>query len=254
MPGVLAAVLVAAGVLLWMFVSRGLLIVAALGAFGPSLLRELGWLRDHDEFQQQAARRAGHHAYIAGGIAAMLVLSGGEWWNAAFGESSEWIRFVLVVLWLTRMSGTLLTYWGARTTTARVLRTFGSFWAVFVLAELVGEFTAGRGSGGAGSLLLGSAVGLLVIAPFFGLAWTARRWPRATGLALMVFVVVFLVVFFLRRHTSLATTVLTFTLLIGPLMICGLALLLDWGEVEEDEEAGAALNVMAPEAASSAGA
>ena len=42
LPGIVAAGLVALGVLLWMFYDRGLLMVAGLGAFGPGILRELG--------------------------------------------------------------------------------------------------------------------------------------------------------------------------------------------------------------------
>lgn len=233
--GIVAGVLVAAGVLLWMFVSRGLLIVAGLGAFGPGILREVGWLRDHDEFQREAARRAGYHAYLAGGLTAIVVLSAVEWGGARVGDSSEWIRFIVVILWLTWMSSALLNYWGARKTTVRVLVAFGLFWAVFVIAALIGDASVPQTRADFVLGLLGVMVGLMVIAPFFGLAWTARRWPRRTGLALIGTALIFMVVFSHRGSIPLASTVLTYTMLVGPLVTCGLALLLDWGGEGSEE-------------------
>ena len=76
--------------------------MAGLGAFGPGILRELGWLNDQDEFQRQAARRAGYHAWLF---------------------------------------SALLTYWGARRTTTVVLLIFGSFWLVFGVATIISEAT-----------------------------------------------------------------------------------------------------------------
>ncbi len=67
LPGLIAGGLVILGVLLSMFVAESLLVVAGVGAFGPGILRELGLLRDHDEFQRQAAHRAGYHAYLIDG-------------------------------------------------------------------------------------------------------------------------------------------------------------------------------------------
>ena len=75
------------GVGLWMTVGKELLWVAGLGAFGPGLLRELGWQNDQDEFQRETvdllqrviveetdadhahdAQHPGHH--LAGQVAA----------------------------------------------------------------------------------------------------------------------------------------------------------------------------------------
>lgn len=233
---VISTVLVAIGVLLWMFVSRGLLLVAGIGAFGPGILREMGVLRDHDEFQREAARRAGYHAYLAGGLAAILVLSAIEWGAGAVDESAEWVRFVLIVLWLTWLASTLLHYWGPSKTARRVLAAFGAFWAVFVIATLIGDATSGMA---VGSMLLGAAMGILIIAPFFGLAWTARRWPRATGVSLLVASLVLLGVFGVRRGgLAWSTRVMTNLLLIGPLLVSGLALLFGWGTEPAAEDGG----------------
>lgn len=231
--GIVASVLVAVGILLWMFVSRGLLIVAGLGAFGPGILREIGWLKDHDEFQREAARRAGYHAYIVGGLAAVMVLSFIEWGNGAVDESAEWVRFVVVVMWLVWLASTLLTYWGPAKTASRVLRTFGSFWVVFVVATLVGETRSGQ------DLLLtlqGTAVGVMVLAPFFGLAWTAHRWPRQTGIALLGIAAVFALVFIRPGPLAWSTILTTQALLGGPLLLSGLALVFDWGGMSGEGE------------------
>jgi dipeptide/tripeptide permease len=75
LPALVAGMLVVTGIMLSMFVAMGLLILVGLGAFGPGLLREVGWLRDEDEFQRQAAYRAGYVAYLVGGFTAVLVIS-----------------------------------------------------------------------------------------------------------------------------------------------------------------------------------
>jgi hypothetical protein len=125
--GIIAGTLVSLGIVLWMFVSKGLLFVAGLGAFGPGILRELGWLRDHDEFQRQAAHRAGYHAYLVAGTAAVAVLALLEWRATSLEDATEWIRFIVVVSWLTWLFSSLLGYWGARKTVSVLLLTVGSF-------------------------------------------------------------------------------------------------------------------------------
>ncbi len=46
---------------------------------------------------------------------------------------------ILVVLWMTWLFSSTLRYWGARKTASRVLIVFGSFWAVFVIANVLSE-------------------------------------------------------------------------------------------------------------------
>jgi hypothetical protein len=220
LTGLIAGGLVVCGVLLWMFVSRSLLFVAGLGAFGPGLLRELGWLRDHDEFQRQAAHRAGYHAYLIGGFAAILVLSGLEW-IVELDQSAEWIRFVLLLLWMSWMFSALLSYWGAQRTASLVLVTFGSFWAVFVVASLIGESGSDSDFSEA---ILGILVGVTLVAAFFVPAWTAHRWPRITGVVLLLVSVGFGVVFGRKGALQWSTVALTNTLLLVPLMVSGIAL------------------------------
>lgn len=238
LPGLIAGLLVALGVLLFMFVSKGLLFIAGLGAFGPGILRELGWLRDHDEFQREAAHRAGYHAYLVGGMAAVLVLALLQWESTTAEDATEWLRFLVVVLWLTWMFSALLSYWGAATTTSRLLWTVGSFWAVFVIASLVGGFRPPTTARAVRLDLLGLAAGTFFVAPFFVLAWTVRRWPRRTALALLAMAALVLVVL---RHTPklpLSTVVMTRTLMAGPMVAAGIALLLEGRKVYGDEGVG----------------
>lgn len=209
-----------------MFVSKAFLIVAGLGAFGPGILRELGWLRDQDEFQRQAARRAGYHAYLIGGLATVLIISGLEWRGTDLEDAREWMRLIIVVFWLSWLFSSLLAYWGAQKTTSWVLMTFGSFWAVFVIASLIGESKMPENPEEFFQGLLGVLTGIAVVAPFFVLAWTARRWPRWTGVALLA-VATFLFVLFFPRGNNLkwSTVLLTDTLLLVPLIASGIALL-----------------------------
>lgn len=230
--GLIATGLVILGVLLWMFVSKSLLIVAGLGAFGPGILRELGWLRDHDEFQRQAAHRAGYLAYLIGGLAAVLVVSSAGWNGAALDSSSEWVLFILLLLWMSWLFSALLAFWGAPKTSSLVLLTFGSFWAVFVLASLLGETNPETTFGEAA---WGILVGVLLIAAFFVPAWAARRWPRPTGALLLVVSVGLFLVFGRKGGLSWSTVALTDTLLFGPLLASGFALLREQPDTASDD-------------------
>jgi len=228
--GLVAGTLVILGVGLFMFVHKGLLVVAGLGTFGPGILRELGWLRDQDEFQRQAAHRAGYHAYLVGGAVALLVFAALEVWETQLEASSEWVLLILVVLWLAWMFSSLLEYWGARRTAATVLVVFGSFWAVFAIATMISE----AGSTDAATALMGLLASVGLVGPFFLLAWAAGRWPRLTGALLLLVSAVFLIVFKPGAGTQRwSTTLLTDALLIVPLAASGLALLRETREADE---------------------
>ena len=210
--------LVAAGIGLSMFGGMGFLILAGLGAFGPGILRELGWLNDQDEFQRQAARRAGYHAYLVGGFAAVLTIAVMKFREANLDGPATWIALVLVILWATWLFSSLLAYWGAPKTTARVLMVYGAFWAVFVVADVVSAPSA-----------LGALMASAFVAPFFLLAWTSGRWPRLTGIVLLaISVIAFGRLFgFGRDFMERPSQILTFVLLIVPMISCGIALLLE---------------------------
>ena len=211
-----AGALVILGVALGVLVGMGFLVLAGLGAFGPGILRELGWLKDQDEFQREAARRAGYHAYLVGGFAAVLVVVVMKFREANLDGEALWVGFVFIVLWTTWFFSSLLAYWGAARTTARVLMAYGAFWALFASADLVSEPS-----------FPGALMALAVVAPYFVLAWTAGRWPRATGVLLLaISAAAFGWIFdFGRAFMGRPSQLLTFVVLLVPMIACGIALL-----------------------------
>lgn len=204
--------LVALGIILAMTLSMGFLIVSAVGAFGPGLLRELGWLDDLDEFQRQASYRAGYLAYLIGGATAVAAIAVLKWREANLDGAATWVALVLAVMWLAWLFSSLLAFWGARRTTGRVLIAFGSFWAFFVLASHWREPVAA----------LIEAVAF--VAPFFVLAWAANRWPRAAGL-LLIALPAFMLWQGFGDFLQSPEQSLTFVLLLVPMLACGFALL-----------------------------
>jgi len=216
--GLVSGTLVVAGILLYMFAAKALLIVAGIGVFGPGILLELGWLRDQDEFQRQAAWRAGYHAYLAGGLATVVIISGLSWLQFYSGSTRDWMMLLLVLSWLF---SALLSYWGATKTTSRMLRVCGSFWAVFILADLVDSVQSGH-SGLA--ILAGFAVGAFIVGVFFGLAWAASRFPAWTAGGLLGATGIFTWKFAGASNLPLSTVLVTLTLLVLPLLASAIAL------------------------------
>ncbi len=237
LSGMIAGSLVILGLLLSMLVGLGFLILAGLGAFGPGILRELGWLRDQDEFQREAAYRAGYLAYLTGGFAAVLAISALRWRDANLDGPAGWIMLVLVILWTTWLFSSLLRYWGAKKTASRVLIVFGSFWAVFVIAAIIGEPPSTPLEA-----MLAMLMGLVVVVPFFVLARTAGRRPRGTGAVLLVvaaFLLVLTLPAWLARSMESSAMLLTSALLLVPLIASGLALLREGSsDDEKGEEVG----------------
>jgi hypothetical protein len=226
LPVLVAGMLVVTGVLLSMFLAMGFLILVGLGAFGPGVLREMGWLRDEDEFQREAAHRAGYVAYLVGGFTAVLAISALKWREANLDGPVEWVALLVIVLWGTWLFVSLMRYWGARRMTSRLLVIFGLFWAAFVV-------------GGHWSEPAALLVELLVVMPFFVLAWLAPRFPRATGTLLVALAAAGFWFFFDlgRAFVTRPTQLLTFVLLLAPWIACGAALMVaSAGEVDEGEE------------------
>jgi len=220
--GLVAGALVAVGVLLFMFVHEGFIALSGLGAFGPGVLREFGLLKDQDEFQRQAAQKAGYHAYLVGGLFICLAfawLSGSD----ATEISTDWVLMPLLVLWITWMFSGPGRYWGARKMVARMLMTFGAFWTVFVGAEVVGSIGSPEPF-----QIEGLLVGLLSVVPFFALAWAAGRWPRLTGMLLLAIAGVFLLAFgptWASGRLSVASVLSTVALILVPIVGSAVALI-----------------------------
>ena len=212
-------------------VSWWFLPLVAAAAVVPGLLREFGLLRDQDEFQRQVARRAGYHAYLTG-LIVMFAFSTAfrveTQLEAGFGEVVE---FVLIVSWFTWFLSWLLSYWGPQRMAQRLLMAFGFVWLLF---NILGNLDS----------LVAMVMQSLLAAPFFLLAWVARRWPRPAGIILILTGLFFANMFdtFERVFSSDpfdngAPFVLV--LFIGPLVASGVALLLvrQEGKIEEQSEA-----------------
>lgn len=222
-----AAGLVVAGFLLtnlsWWF-----LLLAAAGTFGPGILRELGALRDQDEYQRLTAYRAGYHAYLAGGLVAFVLVAFIRSADRTFADPQELATLLLVVLWFAWLLSSLFAYWGVQTAAFRILLGFGGAWLLFAILSNTGsEWT------GWTALLLHP----LLAAPFFALAWASQRWPRIAGASLLVVAACFLQFFgfFRRDHLALINQAVTFVLLVGPLLACGLALVTQGDQREYDD-------------------
>lgn len=209
----IGAALVIGGFLLaelnWWFI-----VLSGIGAFGPGILRELGWLRDNDEFARRAAQRAGYHAYLVTGLVAFVLIGFIRSGERHLKHPEELATLLLALLYFTWLLSSLLAYWGARKAASRILVGFGACWLLFSAEDSWRD-------------PLGLLMHSLVAAPFFVLAATARRWPRVTGLLLIAAGVFFY--FFFDFHSDqrggLITNSVTAVLLVGPLVGSGVALL-----------------------------
>ena len=197
--------------------SEWFLLLAALGTFGPGILREMGWLCDKDEFQRRAEHRAGYHAFLTSGLVAFALAAYFGSGERTIKDPQELATFFLALLWFTWFLSSLLAYWGPQKTAARVLCVFGSVWLIFVIASNVGSEWSGWVA-----LLLHP----LLVAPFFFLAWLSSRWPRVSGILLLVIAIFFFQLLdMFRRDMGLVTEGITFILFLGPLLASGVALI-----------------------------
>lgn len=196
------------------------LAVSALGTFGPGILRELGWIRDKDEFQMQAVRRAGYHAFLAAGTVAFVLVGMVRAADQGVGQAGELLTVVLVVLWFTWLLSSLVSYWGPRKTVSRILISFGLVWLFFnIIANTGSEYTG----------LLAILMQSLLAVPFFLLAWAAGHWPRVAGILLLLvagFAFWFFGLYEIFGPDPLAKGKVVVTVLfMGPLLASGLMLL-----------------------------
>lgn len=227
----IAGTLVIAGFLLcgvtWWFLT-----LTALGTFGPGILRELGWLRDKDEFQQRAAHRAGYHAFLVTGLAAFILVAYFRSSERVLDHLEELATLLLALLWFTWFLSSLLAYWGARKTAMRILIAFGAVWLAFAILSNVGsEWT------GWAALLLHPLIAL----PFFALAWVTSHWPRIAGVLLLGVSAFLAQWLFLPNmlepgNTNQINDAITMLLLVGPLFASGVALLAAGRPIDEADD------------------
>lgn len=198
-------------------VSWWFLLVVAAAAVVPGLLREFGVLRDQDEFQRQAARKAGYHAYLAGLIVTFLFAAAFRAGAPVEAEPGEIAELALIVMWFTWFLSWLLAYWGPQRTASRLLYIFGTVWLVFNVLGNLTSFVA---------LIMQS----LLAVPFFLLGWASKRWPRPVGILLILTSLFFANMFDTFERIFSADPFdngapFVLILFIGPLLASGIALL-----------------------------
>jgi hypothetical protein len=169
----IAVSLVVVGLCLGIAVHRGWMALMAIGAFGPGVLRQLGWLDDLDEFQKEAAAMSGLRAYLAGGLFLMVALIAETWNRLDLGADLIPASTVVTVMLVVYYASYCLSFWDTRLAVSWVLLAFGLLWLAFVVLSHAGEPMA----------LLSE--GLVVPGPFILGAILCRWWPRVVGLALL---------------------------------------------------------------------
>ena len=161
----IASALVITGFLLT-GIDWGFIAISAVAMFTPGILRELGILRDKDEFQLEAARRAGYHAYLAGGLFAFLMIAWFRSTEPVVKHPDAFLDGVLVVMWFTWLLSSLFSFWGRIRTATTLLIIFGSVWLLFNLASGEGNWKT-------------SLMQSLLASPFFQTALLARYFPHS---------------------------------------------------------------------------
>jgi hypothetical protein len=200
-------------------------LLMGVGIFGPGILREIGWLRDKDELELRAARRAGYHAYLVGGLMIFTLVAVYRSKEPVIDEPSSLMLSIFVVIWFTWLISSLMSYWGAVKMARRILYAFGVVWLLFNIA-------AGEGH------VLSILRQCLFAVPFFAAAVFADRFPRVVGL-LLIGVSVFLFFMFgweeIFQVRPFQGGIEAIVLFLGPLVVSGVALLV--GRPEPAEEA-----------------
>ena len=167
--------------------------LVGLGVIGPPLLRELGLLRDADDYTRQAMYRAGFHALLL--VVALLIANRilafyASRLPAPFGVHGLYftLEFLIQIALVVYAVSYVLQYWGPRVGAARVL--IGG--CLFAVVSSVGALISMRDQ------VQGTDVIMNLVA-FFGialavaiLAWITLRRPRLGGGILLVLTVLIL--------------------------------------------------------------
>jgi len=215
---VLVFAAVAVGLTLASLGYQQFLILAGAGAFGPGILRQFGLLKSRDEFQRQASIVAGYRAYLVGGVYAMILLLILPWADLgsvveAGKSATDTILFIMLITYVVSY---LFHFWGARKAAYRILLVAGVGMAGYVLALcFLYDFPWSQ-------MLVGF---LTWSAPPILLALLSRRFPRGSGLILIVLSVGGLA-FLQTRQFGIPTMAWIYRLLfVAPLVASGIGLL-----------------------------
>ena len=206
--------------------------LVGLAVFGPSILRELGILKDSDEWQRGIMHRAGFHAALAmalfvflNRILLMLVgpVSAGMYAQTQYFDN-EYLRQTLVMVFL---SSYLIQYWGPARGVSRILVGF----AVIITIDMILRPVWGH------TISWFWIPAFTVVGLMFLMAWSATRWPRITGYILLFITVALigLTLFSIKDvpNADVAVQMVEGTLNLLVFGVCGWVLLkVDVGEQE----------------------
>ncbi len=171
------------GLLGIVFIRNNAVILGGIGlaAIGPSLLREIGVLKDSDEWQRGVMHRAGFQAclvigfFLAFNMVYQRILGtrfpGTNVAGSFFNMSFLWI--VLVGIFVVSY---LVQYWGAARGVSRIIAGLG---VITFLNAVTPWWNINPPSGPKSVALAGSVL-------LFLLAWTIKKWPRPAGILLLV--------------------------------------------------------------------
>lgn len=201
------------------------LIVVALGVFAPLLLRLLAILPDEDEFRLHSLQQAGLLSFLATSfvllICILLVEPSASLQGGDFPvQADALLALALIVFFLSYF----LRYWSAALGSLRIFRIF----CAYGLIQTVARYALP----GSGASLWAIAVQVCVILVVFGLpTLTVRRWPRQSGITLVVlgllsgFAYTRTPAWALTHHGQHWKNAYPLLLLCLPYVACGLALL-----------------------------
>lgn len=229
LTGVIPLALVVAGLVLGITVHMAFMSLAVAGAFGPGALRQLGWLDDLDEFQRQAALKAGLRAYLVTGILLMAVVIADNWNRLSLGQERVPASAAVAVMLVVYYASYCLSFWDVSAAISRVLLAFGVLWFVFVLLSHAAD------------PVVMIVEGVTVSGPFVAGAILCRRWPRTIGALLLALAVGSIFLFHLvpagaANSADVLQRSFTFVLLPLPLMIAGVALVVDGSKRPSEDE------------------
>lgn len=170
------------------YLEPALMSIIALVVFLPSILRELGVLKDADEWTRGIMHRAGFHAALM--VVAILTVNyvavNAGWFEA--GPDRRWpleVQFFrLGVVWIFLVSY-VIQYWGARDGVFRILLVVGAMNLAPAMILARGDQQMSWSQGG-WLALLGGAIACVL---FVGLAYLVRRRPRLGASVLLVILV-----------------------------------------------------------------
>ena len=235
LPTLVASVLVVVGFAL-SGLAPGFIAIAAAAMFLPGILREMGVLKDKDEFQLQAARRAGYHAYLVGGLFTFLMIAWYRQVEPTVKYPDAFLDAVLIVMWFTWLLSSLFSFWGRVRTAILILLIFGGVWLLFNVIS--NAFEHG---------FLATLMQSLLAMPFFLTALLARYYPRVAGVLLLGASVFFFNMFGLQKvfagDPTLKGRIPVIVLFIGPLIASGIALLGGQMRPEEMDEEVAPIEI-----------